>query len=522
MAGDWGRDGGQTGRIGSIELDGSASVRDGKVREGKVREGEVRERDWKASEGEEGQNEVEKQEQELAPEPEFKTPSSWTPYRSEDVSDVWDVSEKEQEIFGDIVDSMFRGFADEQWNVEIVDGEGHELGDFEVDTTPRRGWVDGDQEVVYDSLDTGLGPSSSLGPTPSKSVSSRSSVAECPLPRNERLIRASRQAFLADKDASVPDSALSFLREYVFTEEERHRRLDLASRFRPGEVTPELAQAVFYIPPARDEVDADRLGLEEGEMSLREEEEVELRIRRDKAQWPWLWGMVRWGFPPGWVAARDPMQEIRRRLKVMAVEDEEDADSEQVLKVYGGLGGMGSPGTRSTALHNDLEHDLDSAQPFEPPTKRRRQDGESLPNHDELDNDSDSDMSVITASPTQTLHRNGIASATHVRVGHQSASGNSPSSPPLPAPPPPPPRESLAPPPPPLPPPPDSPLAPPPPPDLPPPPPSWPTPNQPPPRRINPYLSSMPMRRWATYRTDLFDSDRLMAYSEARPLPLGA
>jgi hypothetical protein len=69
---------------------------------------------------------------------------------------------------------MFRGFADEQWNVEIVDGEGDELGDFEVDTTPRRGWVDGDQEVVYDSLDTGLGPSGGLGPTPSKSVSSRS------------------------------------------------------------------------------------------------------------------------------------------------------------------------------------------------------------------------------------------------------------------------------------------------------------------------------------------------------------
>jgi hypothetical protein len=71
-------------------------------------------------------------------------------------------------------------------------------------------------------------------------------------------------------------------------------------------VTPELAQAVFYIPPARDEGDAHglALGLEEGEMSLREEEEVEMRIRRDKAQWPWLWGMVRWGYPPGWVAAR--------------------------------------------------------------------------------------------------------------------------------------------------------------------------------------------------------------------------
>jgi hypothetical protein len=88
------------------------------------------------------------------------------------VTNVSDESGKEQEIFGDIVDSMFRGFADEPWDVEIVNEEGDELGDFEVDTTPRRGWVEGDREVVYDSLGPGLGPGSGL--TPSKSVSSRS------------------------------------------------------------------------------------------------------------------------------------------------------------------------------------------------------------------------------------------------------------------------------------------------------------------------------------------------------------
>lgn len=100
--------------------------------------------------------------------------STHTSWSQENVSDVSYVSEKEQEIFGDIVDSMFRGFADEPWNVEIVDAEGDELGDFEVDTTPRRGWVEGDREVVYDALDPGLGPSRGLGPTPAKSVSSRS------------------------------------------------------------------------------------------------------------------------------------------------------------------------------------------------------------------------------------------------------------------------------------------------------------------------------------------------------------
>lgn len=61
------------------------------------------------------------------------------------------------------------------------------------------------------------------------------------------------------------------------------------------------------------------------------------------------------------------------------------------------------------------------------------------------------------------------------------------------------------------PPPPDSPPPPPPPDGLPPPP--------PPPRSPIP---TPPMVRWARFNTDLFDSDRLMAFTTARPLPLGS
>lgn len=48
----------------------------------------------------------------------------------------------------------------------------------------------------------------------------------------------------------------------------------------------------------------------------------------------------------------------------------------------------------------------------------------------------------------------------------------------------------------------------------PPPPPDEPPPPSPPP-------ASLPQVRWAYYDTDLFNSDRLMAFTTARPLPLG-
>ena len=44
----------------------------------------------------------------------------------------------------------------------------------------------------------------------------------------------------------------------------------------------------------------------------------------------------------------------------------------------------------------------------------------------------------------------------------------------------------------------------------------------------NPYLAHLPhpaavipLRRWANYETNLFDNDRLMAFTTARPVPLG-
>ena len=112
----------------------------------------------------------------------------------------------------------------------------------------------------------------------------------CPLPRNRLQIRASRNNFRAARDA-MPEHAIPYLPAYSRSTgaETKARRMQLLDRFQPGRVSEDLAEAVWWI---QDEEDED------------EEERVELEVRRRKSQWPWLLGMVRWGYPPGWIAGK--------------------------------------------------------------------------------------------------------------------------------------------------------------------------------------------------------------------------
>jgi hypothetical protein len=89
------------------------------------------------------------------------------------------------------------------------------------------------------------------------------------------------------------------LRDYAFSESERARRLELVERFRPGRISDELADAVFYSCLYEGEMEE----MEEGEVDWLEEEREEMKVKRVKGEWPWLWRMLRWGYPPGWVAA---------------------------------------------------------------------------------------------------------------------------------------------------------------------------------------------------------------------------
>jgi hypothetical protein len=85
----------------------------------------------------------------------------------------------------------------------------------------------------------------------------------------------------------MPEYALPFLQNYTFDAEERERRLDLLNGFRPGYVSEELLDAIFYID----------------EETTREEEE-QIEGWRRRGYYPWYQWMMKWGYPPGWIAGR--------------------------------------------------------------------------------------------------------------------------------------------------------------------------------------------------------------------------
>lgn len=264
----------------------------------------------------------------------------------------------------------------------------------------------------------------------------------------------------------MPEYAIAYLPIPSSSVAEKARQLELLDRFRPGHVSEDLAEAVWWIG---DEVEDD------------EEEIQQIKVRRRRREWPWLWWMLKWGYPPGWLAGRgehsaqslsrmlkdmvDPLGVVRRRILVEpeAVLDLGLDDDDDVLKIYGGelASSLNTPTlTRLTSPKVHPRIDISHTSPAA------------------------SDMSLESEVPFLTLPQR----------------------------------------------------------DLPPTPPADITPTPPPPLASPPPLLTSPaqhhvatrqssppnqqyptvIRRWAKYHTDLFDSDRLMAYSTAKPLPLGS
>ena len=85
--------------------------------------------------------------------------------------------------------------------------------------------------------------------------------------------------------------------------DDKQRRLGQLDRFRPGQITSKLANAVFWIEetPLADANDAE---MEDGEVADEavSDEVLEMRVKMERKAWPWLLGMSRWGYPPGWLA----------------------------------------------------------------------------------------------------------------------------------------------------------------------------------------------------------------------------
>jgi hypothetical protein len=111
-------------------------------------------------------------------------------------------------------------------------------------------------------------------------------LIDCPHKRDQAQINLSRAIFTTQKD-QMPEYALPYLQMYTFDAEERERRLSLVDRFRPDHVSRALFDAVFYTD----------------EESTREEEE-QIDGWRRRGYYPWYQWMMKWGYPPGWIAGR--------------------------------------------------------------------------------------------------------------------------------------------------------------------------------------------------------------------------
>lgn len=136
-------------------------------------------------------------------------------------------------------------------------------------------------------------------------------LADCPHPRDNLQIRASRELFTAQREA-IPDYAIPYLAGYTYTAEERNRRLDLLSRFTPGEISEDLKDAIFYIDEEEEGGEGILInpggtggidGYEEDE-GTKQMRIGMMKVRRNRGDWPWLEWMLKWGYPPGWVASK--------------------------------------------------------------------------------------------------------------------------------------------------------------------------------------------------------------------------
>lgn len=124
-------------------------------------------------------------------------------------------------------------------------------------------------------------------------------------------------------DTIMPDKHRFYLDSYVCTPEDRQRRLKLAKRFTPGNISEKLKDAVFWVEPrfegvyedartarvdgSHDEFDETTEKERREEMRRVEEERWRettawMNVARKRKDMPWYEGMMRWGYPPGWLS----------------------------------------------------------------------------------------------------------------------------------------------------------------------------------------------------------------------------
>ncbi|OCF60468.1 hypothetical protein L486_00101 [Kwoniella mangroviensis CBS 10435] len=276
----------------------------------------------------------------------------------------------EWDIYSRILSTTFLGFSDIPIgsDVEVIDlskstaSESRSIDEmsFEIDLNPSRGLVGpgGEQggDVLYDepireAVEVNSGRSNNQECW--NCLSTGHAYLSCPHPKNHMMIRHSRDVFLYKKDYAMPEYVQPAFDMYLsmkVTEEEKLRRLELLDQFGlpTGTLSEILQDAISFIPPDDDIYEE---GQEEEGYLIREKMEVKRRRKR----WDWYDGMMRWGYPPGWITAKDPIQETRRRIELLeiftkAFEYNKEEDDDDQLEIYGGDLGASPPGSS----HDDV------------------------------------------------------------------------------------------------------------------------------------------------------------------------
>ncbi|KAF7294123.1 Terpenoid synthase [Mycena chlorophos] len=129
-------------------------------------------------------------------------------------------------------------------------------------------------------------------------------LSACPYPVDKDLVALSRQYHEFLRLQNGADTTPRSLRELA----ERLERVSWTEAFVPGRVGPALRAAVRG---REDTGDDDGNGYE------------------------WLANMALWGYPPGWVSAKDPREKMRARIMRETVPLPDEEDDEEVLKIWG-------------------------------------------------------------------------------------------------------------------------------------------------------------------------------------------
>lgn len=131
-------------------------------------------------------------------------------------------------------------------------------------------------------------------------------MPDCPRPRNYQRIDKARRDFMQQKEvarSTMPEWHRPYLDAYVCTPDDRKRRLKRATQLRPNNPSSKLLDAVFFVEPVDEDEVVNRRDLTP-EQSRRFEEEAFVNVRRRRGEMPWFEQMMRWGYPPGWIAQR--------------------------------------------------------------------------------------------------------------------------------------------------------------------------------------------------------------------------